>query len=80
MPLPRCRPGFSDHIFKTAAGVQLPLRVWPPAKPKGASAANGNSSEGKGGAPWLLWIHGGMFWGLSRRDHVLWASICSATN
>ncbi|BEJ06792.1 hypothetical protein CcaverHIS641_0400610 [Cutaneotrichosporon cavernicola] len=56
MPLPKCRPGFTDHIFKTAAGVQLPLRVWPPAKPKAASAANGPERKG---APWLLWIHGG---------------------
>ncbi|GMK58602.1 hypothetical protein CspeluHIS016_0600440 [Cutaneotrichosporon spelunceum] len=58
MPLPKCRPGFTDHIFKTAAGVQLPLRVWPPAKPPGPSAANSPSPEQKG-APWLLWIHGG---------------------
>ncbi|BEI91272.1 uncharacterized protein CcaverHIS019_0400920 [Cutaneotrichosporon cavernicola] len=46
--LPPCRPGYSDHVFASVHGVELPLRVWPPLKRKGA-----------GRVPWLLWIHGG---------------------
>lgn len=54
--LPRCPPGFTDHIFTTAHGVNLPLRVWPPARGKSPLAADLTAS---GGVPWLLWVHGG---------------------
>lgn len=30
MPLPKCPPGFTDHIFKRVHGLSLPLRYWPP--------------------------------------------------
>lgn len=43
---PPCPPGFSDHIFKEAHGVKVPLRIWP-------AAINA------GKAPWCLWVHGG---------------------
>lgn len=51
-PLPPCRPGFTDHIFKTAHGVDLPLRLWP---------APPGSNRRKGGVPWVLWTHGGEY-------------------
>lgn len=40
-----CPPGFSDHVYKVAHGVEVPLRVWP--------------AKGRDKAPWLFWIHGG---------------------
>ncbi|CAK9787361.1 unnamed protein product [Cutaneotrichosporon oleaginosum] len=46
-PLPPCRPGFKDHIYKVTHSVELPIRVWPPLKRKR-----------DGSVPWLLWIHG----------------------
>jgi hypothetical protein len=42
-----CPPGFSDHVYKVAHGVEISLRVWPAPKEKK-------------NAPWLLWFHGGM--------------------
>lgn len=51
-PLPPCRPGFTDHVFKTAHGVDLPLRLW---------AAPPGSVRRRGGVPWVLWIHGGEY-------------------
>ncbi|GMK58630.1 hypothetical protein CspeluHIS016_0600720 [Cutaneotrichosporon spelunceum] len=47
-PLPPCRPGFTDHVYATVHGVDLPLRVWP------AKGARGGAK-----VPWVLWIHGG---------------------
>lgn len=42
-----CPPGFSDHIYKEAQGVEVPLRVW-------------KAPGGTGGKrPWLFWMHGG---------------------
>lgn len=47
--LPRASPpGFTDHIFKTAHGVELGIRVWP--------AANATYP-----APFVTWHHGGAF-------------------
>lgn len=43
-----CPPGFSDHVYKVAHGVEIPLRIWP-------------APSGKRDAPWLLWFHGGEF-------------------
>ena len=42
-----CPPGFTDHIYKEAFGVEVPLRVW---KAPGKKA---------GKRPWLFWMHGG---------------------
>lgn len=42
-----CPPGFTDHFYKEAHGVRIPLRVW---KAPG-------KKEGK--RPWLFWMHGG---------------------
>ncbi|KAL7425006.1 hypothetical protein Q5752_000693 [Cryptotrichosporon argae] len=44
---PPCPTPFSDHIYRTVAGVDLPLRVWP--------------TGVAGQRPWLLWLHGGGF-------------------
>lgn len=68
MPLPRCPPGFSDHVFKRVHGLQLPLRYWPPRAVTGASSpqstSNGSAvpaadAAAAANAPWLLWVHGG---------------------
>jgi acetyl esterase/lipase len=40
-----CPTPFTDHIYKTAHGVDVPLRIWPTPGAKG----------------WLLWFHGGGF-------------------
>ena len=40
-----CPEPYSDHIYKTAHGVDVGLRVWP--------------AEVEDDAPWLFWIHGG---------------------
>ncbi len=45
-----CPGGFTDHIYKVAHGVEIPLRIWPSPKP--------------GPAPWLFWAHGGESGGL----------------
>lgn len=42
-------PGpFSDHVYKRAHGVDVPLRVWP-------------ATAGSGPRPFLVWYHGGGF-------------------
>lgn len=52
MPLPKCPPGFTDHIFKRVHGLSLPLRYWPPRPaptttasptPPSHAATNGNA-------------------------------------
>lgn len=45
-PLPECPPGYTEHIYKRAAGVDVPLRIWP---------APANDAP----APWVFWVHGG---------------------
>lgn len=35
----------SEHVYRTVAGVDVPLRIWPSLKP--------------GKRPWVFWIHGG---------------------
>ena len=50
-----CPGPFSDHIFKTIHGVDVPLRVWP-LPPQEVPA------------PWMLWIHGGAY--ISGRHHT----------
>ncbi|WOO84144.1 AB hydrolase superfamily protein [Vanrija pseudolonga] len=47
-PLPTCAEPHLDRVYKTAHGVDIPLRIFPAAKPSG---------------PWLLWLHGGGFIG-----------------
>ena len=46
---------FSDHIYKTAHGVSVPLRVFP-------------STATTPHHPWLIWVHGGG-WGMGRHGH-----------
>lgn len=42
-------PGpYSDHVYKSEHGVDIPLRVWP-------------ATSGKGPRPYLVWYHGGGF-------------------
>jgi len=48
LTFPDCPTPFSDHVYKTAHGVEVPLRVWP-------------ATAGEGRRPWLLWFHGGGF-------------------
>ena len=40
-----CPEPFSDHVYKTAHGVDVGLRIWP--------------AEVDHDAPWVFWIHGG---------------------
>ncbi|KAL1406575.1 hypothetical protein Q8F55_008281 [Vanrija albida] len=47
-PLPTCPAPHVDRVYKTAHGVDIPLRIWPAPEPTG---------------PWLLWFHGGGFVG-----------------
>ncbi|ORX37281.1 Alpha/Beta hydrolase protein [Kockovaella imperatae] len=42
-----CPKPFSDHVYKTVQGVDVPLRIWPAENPSDEPL------------PWLLWIHGG---------------------
>jgi len=46
-----CPTPFSDHVYKTAHGVDMSFRVWP------------TTAKGQGKSPWLIWIHGGGFAG-----------------
>ena len=41
-----CPGPFSDHVYATKHGLDIPLRIWPAPDPGPK-------------APWLLWIHGG---------------------
>ncbi|KAL1408102.1 hypothetical protein Q8F55_004905 [Vanrija albida] len=50
-PLPPCPPGFSEHVYKRAHGVDVPLRIWP---------APDAARKGKP-APWVFWVHGGEY-------------------
>ncbi|KAK4097581.1 alpha/beta-hydrolase [Parathielavia hyrcaniae] len=51
MPEPAAPPGFTDHNFKSASGVELAVRVWP---------AESTVDEP---APFVLWTHGGGWFG-----------------
>lgn len=44
-PLPPLPQPTSEHVYRTVAGVDVPLRIWPSLK--------------KGRRPWVFWIHGG---------------------
>lgn len=69
MPLPRCPPGFTDHVFKRVHGLSLPLRYWPPRTsppdPPAPASTSSSAALANGAAappasePWLLWVHGG---------------------
>ncbi|EJT45933.1 hypothetical protein A1Q2_05767 [Trichosporon asahii var. asahii CBS 8904] len=72
MPLPKCPPGFTDHIFKRVHGLPLPLRYWPPRasststspSPDVPSRVTNGTAQPNGASPardtpWLLWVHGG---------------------
>ncbi|KAK4120952.1 alpha/beta-hydrolase [Parathielavia appendiculata] len=48
---PSAPPGFTDHTFKSASGVELAVRVWP---------AETTVNEP---APFVLWTHGGGWFG-----------------
>lgn len=62
--LPPCPTPFSDHIYATKHGVDLPLRVFPSTSVSASASApssSDSSSSASGANPYIIWIHGGAF-------------------
>ncbi|KAL2129815.1 hypothetical protein VTI74DRAFT_7264 [Chaetomium olivicolor] len=60
---PAAPPGFTDHRFKSTSGIELDVRVWPAEVPS------------NGPAPFVLWTHGGGWFGGSHFAALPWMAL-----
>jgi acetyl esterase/lipase len=59
--LPSCPTPFSDHIYATKHGVDLPLRLFPSTSVSASASSSSDSSSASAANPYIIWIHGGAF-------------------